>query len=676
MLPAFSSLPYNSNQVQIDRTSASVAQQVMPSNQCHENPSWPNSMQIQPQMGTFNPQTAIPFNNTNSNFGNGTIAVPNRPSSAPSPSFINAPNHLFPLQNGVSLLGSSPGGVMSHPGQCQGGFSHQNLNCIPTSVQGMNSVPSMNVINPSQQPGQMFALNPMNMPQYFNQNASMQSGQFYMQSPMQNIYQFVQPQMPPPYGQVVPCSPMHPNNISHAMGPQNPNFMANPQFGLVHTNGAMQAGAQNQHNFVLSTMDVNALKHTPTTTQQQLGGNSSLPIALGSAQSQQVPQNFRPHVLMNSQGNSGKDGGIINSNLNWNNSQNRNWKRNPERDAMHNKISKTQPHHRQNAKGKFGFQKEHGGKGYNNDRARKSGVTNSSNQTPVEQRRSLRLNYTEQEIQQWREERRKNYPSKVHMEKKLIESEVIERCAKLRRQQLKEILAKQAELGCEVAEIPPSYLSDSEKQVNGREVNQRPMTKKERFQNKFNKRGRFRQNDRLAKKQMLADHDSCNVHDQNNRFLKKQKLADNSSSIPSTLSKREPTFLQRLLGADIRRDKTRLLQVLRFTVMNSFFNNWPKEPLRFPLVLVKETGCDGDVVEEKSSNTGRGVSEGSNNTKIEAYEDVNDEDVNNGGGDDDDNNVTNEHDSHVQEVGHFTSLKGCTRKETNECEEEEGEIID
>ncbi|XP_059649326.1 uncharacterized protein LOC132295184 isoform X2 [Cornus florida] len=671
MLPAFSSLPYNTNQVQIDRTSASVAQQVMP------NPSWPNPMQIQSQTGTINPQTAILFNNSNTHLSNGTIPMPNRSNLAPSSSFINAPNHPFPLQNGLSLLGS-PGGVISHPGhpaQCSGGFSHQKLNCITTSVQGMNSVQSMNGINPSQPPGQIFGINPMNMPQYFNQNASLQSGQIYMQNPMQNVYQFVQPQMSH-YAQVVPCNPLPPNNVSHAMGPQNPNFMANPQFGMVHTNGAMQAGDQNQHNFVLPTMDVNGLKHTPTTTQQ-LRGNSSLPIAFGSAQSQQVQQNFRPNVFMNSQGNLGKDGGIINLNSNRNDSQKQNWKRNPERDVTHSRISKTQFHHRQNAKGKFGFQKEHGAKGYNNDRARKSGVANSSNQTRVEQRRSLPLNYNEQEIQQWREERRKNYPSSVNKEKKLMESEVIERCAKLRRQQLKEILAKQVELGCEVAEIPSYYLSDSEKQVNGREANQRAMTKKERFQNKFNKRGRFRQNDRLAKKQLLADHDSCNVHDQNNRFPKKQKSADNNSSTPSTLSTRQPTLLQRLLCADIRREKTRLLQVLRFTVMNSFFNKWPKEPLRSPLVVVKQTGCNSDVVDEKCPNMGSGVSEGSNYTKIEAHEDVNDDDDNNGGGGGDDNNdnATNEHGSYVKEVAHFTSLEGSTRNETEECEEEEGEII-
>ncbi|KAA8537071.1 hypothetical protein F0562_029549 [Nyssa sinensis] len=278
---------------------------------------------------------------------------------------------------------------------------------------------------------------------------------------------------------------------------------------------------------------------------------------------------------------------------------------------------------------------------------------------------NLRWNVEEQEIQQWREERRKNHPSKTNIEKKLTENltepEATNKDAKLRRQQLKEILAKQAELGCEVAEIPSYYLSDSEKQVNGREANNKAMTKKDRYHNKSNKRGRFRQNDRFSKKQRLTNHDSCEVHDQTSQFSNKQIAANNDPSARPTLSKKEPTLLQKLLSADIRRGKSHMLQVFRFMLKNEFFKEWPEKPLRFPVVIVKESGSEGEVVEEKSLNSGKCVSKGSEKTMIEAYED---------GGDDYDVDNNNGNDSHLKETVFCASLKGRIG------EEEEGEIID
>jgi hypothetical protein len=107
---------------------------------------------------------------------------------------------------------------------------------------------------------------------------------------------------------------------------------------------------------------------------------------------------------------------------------------------------------------------------------------------------------------------------------------------------------------------------------------------KERFQNKFNKRGRYDKKDRFAKKHRLADKDSSNI---------------------SSLNKRKPTLLQKLLSADIGRYKSHLLQVFRFMVMNSFFKDMPDKPLKFPLVMVKESGCEDDVVEEKSPPVGK-----------------------------------------------------------------------
>ncbi|GFY90701.1 GATA zinc finger protein [Actinidia rufa] len=252
---------------------------------------------------------------------------------------------------------------------------------------------------------------------------------------------------------------------------------------------------------------------------------------------------------------------------------------------------------------------------------------------------------------------------------KLTEPEVIDKDAKLRRQQLKEVLAKQAELGCEVAEIPSSYLSDSEKQVHGREVDKKAFPKKEKFQNKFNKRGRNRQKERFTKKQRLTDHDdTSNSPSQDKRFSEKQNLADNGSRANPSLNKKQPTLLQKLLSADIRKDKRHLLQVFRFMVMNSFFKDCPEKPLRFPLVIVKDTASVGEVVEEKTQSSGRGVSDTYNKTSIGESEHRDYRD----GGVADDGKYNN--DEIAKAVG-FVSLK-CGKGGEAQHEEEEGEIID
>lgn len=33
--------------------------------------------------------------------------------------------------------------------------------------------------------------------------------------------------------------------------------------------------------------------------------------------------------------------------------------------------------------------------------------------------------------------------------------------------------------------------------------------------------------------------------------------------------------------------------------MNSFFENWPEIPLRFPLVIAEESGDESEIMEEK-----------------------------------------------------------------------------
>lgn len=178
-------------------------------------------------------------------------------------------------------------------------------------------------------------------------------------------------------------------------------------------------------------------------------------------------------------------------------------------------------------------------------------------------------------------------------------------------------MAKQAELGCEVAEIPACYLSDSENQVHGKKDNGRTLSdkgkfqrkdngrafgKKEKFQRKdngrtfdknekfqkLNKRGRFNQGDDFSNRNSVND-----GHD----LAKKQRVGNDGTVINHAgQAKREPTLLKKLLSGDIRRDKNQLLQAFRFIVMNSFFKDWPQNPLKFPLVMVKE-----DAVSEGKS---------------------------------------------------------------------------
>ncbi|KAK1576593.1 hypothetical protein Q3G72_015144 [Acer saccharum] len=393
-------------------------------------------------------------------------------------------------------------------------------------------------------------------------------------------------------------------------------------------NSSMPLNVQQQQLLGNSSMPLNA-------QQQQLLGNSSMPLNV------QQQQTHNPQSWSHSQGNSVQynQGNI--SNTNWKNDSGQNFSRNPNRGG----FQKSQFHHGKNGQKNFGVHNEHNTKGSGNERTAKFGQANHMN-PPKEKKRSLALTYTDQEIQQWREERKRNYPSKANVEKKLpgkqSSSNVIDREAKIRREQLKEILAKQAELGVEVAEIPSHYLSESERQGNGKEENTRPLTKRGRFKNKHDKRGRNNRKD----------------------SAKKQKLLEEDSSKTTSFNKRKPTLLQKLLSTDIKRDKSSLLQVFRFMVTNSFFKDWPGKPLKFPLVIVKENDIAKEVVEEKALIVGKDVPEGSRemqNRNIEGLDDDKD-DIDKNIEDDDDDNEDDNDDNNV---------KGSIHEE-----EEEGEIID
>lgn len=149
-------------------------------------------------------------------------------------------------------------------------------------------------------------------------------------------------------------------------------------------------------------------------------------------------------------------------------------------------------------------------------------------------------------------------------------------------------------MGVEVAEIPSHYLSDSKKQ-DEREEN-RSWTNNGRFQNKFGKRDRYAKKDRFAKRQRSNQKDSSN---------------------DPSFSKREPTLLQKLLSSDIKRDKSRLWQVFRFMVTNSFFKDFPDKPLKFPTVVVRESVSEEGVVEELSSVAGKGAYVGREKSMVE-----------------------------------------------------------
>nr|KYP48172.1 putative adenylate kinase isoenzyme 6 [Cajanus cajan] len=208
---------------------------------------------------------------------------------------------------------------------------------------------------------------------------------------------------------------------------------------------------------------------------------------------------------------------------------------------------------------------------------------------------------------------------------------------------LKEILAKQAELGVEVAEIPSYYLKKSENQGLQREGRNK-FNDKRKFQNKSNKKP-----------------------DRKGQFTKKQKFADKDSSESPSLKKRKPTLLQKLLSADIKRDKCHLFQVFRFMVVNSFFKHFPDKPLRYPSVLVKEIGSELDG-EEKYLHTRKDVFKQENEETVQKIVNLNDD---NGHDSEDEDSDDDENDSIVDSNQQKppSLVKGIEKSD-----EEEGEI--
>jgi hypothetical protein len=125
-----------------------------------------------------------------------------------------------------------------------------------------------------------------NLPQQLNQNMVLPNGQ----CGFPNMNQLVPLQMPTssqvgPYG-IPPYLLGGLNQPPQATVPQNPNFMANLKFGLVHCNPVGQQGNQNQQNLAPPTTVANALKPSPIAAPQ-LQGNSSAPLNHCPVQPQQ-----------------------------------------------------------------------------------------------------------------------------------------------------------------------------------------------------------------------------------------------------------------------------------------------------------------------------------------------------------------------------------------------------
>ncbi|KAH6804171.1 hypothetical protein C2S51_032418 [Perilla frutescens var. frutescens] len=368
--------------------------------------------------------------------------------------------------------------------------------------------------------------NPNNQLQWNGANASapqqfLPNGPLNVPNLVQNVSQLLQMQM---------------MNV----GPQNLGLFMNAQTGGGSNNGVLP-----------QPVDGNGLNH--------MSHNDALTKDPGFHHAQQSWDIFSPGAAK-PQSNAGVVNDVNDRKNNWRKPHNKNFNGNHKHDA-----SQRQFPHRQNAQGNFKFNNENRGKGNKNFGGKNFDLSNPSEKMQVGRKRSIVLNYTEQEIRQWREDRKKNFPSKTNMEKKLKKNpkqpEVSDEASKKRRQQLKEILAKQAELGCEVAEIPSCYLSDPEQQTDDVQQNNKAFGRSQRFHNRFDKKGKFQQNDR---------------------------------------EKMEPSLLQKLLSSEIKKDKKHLLQVFRFMVVNNFFENSPEKPLKFPQVIVKESGNECEIVEQKS----------------------------------------------------------------------------
>lgn len=463
---------------------------------------------------------------------------PNMPQQQPPP-FMSHAGAGFVPQNNATFNPMFPvhgqgGPQITHNAQI---LAQNILNLLQQPNMNM---PNMNVPNPQFCPPGPYPMQNMMM------NQQLPPMQMQRQNPTQVVPYGMQPGQQPMFG--------FPNQqVPHAMVPQNPMFNGNPQFGMVPGNQVRPQIDPNEKNRVPGNGNANGfVPGGPFPPQQLQANDGSVPHNANNAQGSAFRNSH-------SQENPNSNMNTNFANSNWKGSPNKNFKNKQNRGGPQGGFQKSK--FNDNNKGKR-FSKEHKGKGPNNERAGHFGL--NSEQEP---KRSFALTYSEQEIQQWREARRKNHPSREKIEKKQGEqskdSMVIDR--ELLQRELKEVLTKQAELGVEVAEIPSYYLKNGTNQGLQSEDKKNTFTDKRKFKNKVKRN---------------PDRKSWNN--------KKQKFADRDL----LENKKKPTLLQKLLSADIKRDKSHLFQVFRFITANSFFKDYPDKPLVYPPVSVKEMGSE------------------------------------------------------------------------------------
>jgi hypothetical protein len=225
------------------------------------------------------------------NYQNQNFMQPFRPNmQPPPPSFMNAPNQLHMSQMGGLVLQNN---------------ANYNNPMFPVHGQGQqvmhNAAPQMNL---TQIQGQILAQNLLNLLQQPNMNMNMNmnvpNGQFCppVSYPMQNMNQQLPMQMQmqrPNPSQGVPYgmnngpnpNPMFgfPNQVNHAMVPQNPMFSGNPQFGVVPGNQVRPQIDSNEKNGVPVNGNTNGFVSGGPFPPQQLQGKSSVPHNTNNAQS-------------------------------------------------------------------------------------------------------------------------------------------------------------------------------------------------------------------------------------------------------------------------------------------------------------------------------------------------------------------------------------------------------
>ncbi|XP_057550314.1 uncharacterized protein LOC130828368 isoform X2 [Amaranthus tricolor] len=444
-----------------------------------------------------------------------------------------------------------------------GNMNMPNFNALPNSHMSNSIVGSAQQIQ-SQSLGQNLNVLGFPMNGQLSNLGQLGNGQFGWQNQLPNVNQLgnmplLNPSQINALTQLLGCA----NQVAQAINPQNTPFFGNSQLGFGQPNGGLHLG--------------NFAQQLPVVPMQlpNVSGPPSNVVGSSYQHSQQMQSNHAQRQGMH--------------NFKSSPHQNKKFVKNQKREASNHRPQRSQDHQIHNSKG-------------NKD----AGAANSDIQSKGGKRRSLAALYTEKEIQQWREERKKNYPSNSNVKKKLAQkqanAENADQDAKLRRQQLKDVLAKQVELGFEIPEIPSHYLVDQDHQDNRKDRSRKPINKgrfqKKGFQNRYNRAGKHDRKDQFSSKREAEEGGSFRKRD---RYAKRHK-SDNENLSETCLSLREPTLLKKLLSNDMKRDKTHLLQALRFMVMNSFFKDWPEKPLNFPKVIVEETGVESNVIEEMSSS--------------------------------------------------------------------------